>query len=92
MGLFASVPAPANIFLSADDVLGSKEEISTWQDKACSQEPEILATALPALSSGLSKQYAIQRRLFVHPSQSQAEYVHLTFQPLTPIFPNILLY
>lgn len=76
MGLFATIAAPAYVFLSAD-VLGSKEDVASWQDHAQVRNTEVLANVVPSLKAGLEKQYAVQQRLFAHNQQSQAEYVFI---------------
>lgn len=71
-GLFASVPAPAFVFLSAH-ALGSEDEISSWKSRAHVRYTDVLANTVPSLKSGLEKQYKIQQSLFSDKNQSQAE-------------------
>ena len=72
MGMLAAVPAPASVFLSAND-LGTQEEVASWQERAHAQNTEVLANTKPSLKAGLEKQYEIQRKLFANKRQSQAE-------------------
>lgn len=76
MGLFATVPAPAFVFLSAD-ALGSEEDIASWQAQALVQNTEALANSVPSLKAGLEKQYKVQQKFFADKKQSQAEFVAL---------------
>ena len=75
-GLYASVPAQAFVFPSAE-ALGTPQDIARWQAHAHAECTAALARVQPALRSGLEKQYAIHRRLFVDRTQPQAECVLL---------------
>lgn len=74
LGLFATVPAPGFVFLSAK-ALGTQEDLTSWQEHAHAGLTEVLANSVPSLRSGLEKQYKVQQKLFADPRQSQAEYV-----------------
>lgn len=86
MGMFATVPAPAFVFLSAD-ALGSEDDIKSWKDQAHAQNTEVLANTLPSLKSGLEKQYAIQRKLLNDKHQSQAELLQFAGRQPMPYAP-----
>ncbi|CDO78110.1 GMC oxidoreductase [Trametes cinnabarina] len=85
-GLFASVPAPAFVFLSAD-ALGSPEDIRSWKEHAQAKNTEFLASASPSLKSGLEKQYKVQQQLFDDKYQSQAELLQFAGRQPMPYAP-----
>ncbi|KAI8980779.1 GMC oxidoreductase [Trametes punicea] len=85
-GLFASVPAPAFVFLSAD-ALGSLEDVRSWKEHAHAKSTEVLANAVPSLKSGLEKQYKIQQQLFDDKNQSQAELLQFAGRQPLPYAP-----
>ncbi|EKM52284.1 uncharacterized protein PHACADRAFT_260581 [Phanerochaete carnosa HHB-10118-sp] len=86
LGLFASVPAPAFVFLSAD-ALGSPDDVQSWKEHAHAQNTEVLANAIPSLKSGLEKQYKIQQRLLSDKRQSQAELLQYAGRQPLPYVP-----
>ncbi|OSD00955.1 GMC oxidoreductase [Trametes coccinea BRFM310] len=85
-GLFASVPAPAFVFLPAD-ALGSPEDIRSWKEHAQAKSTEVLADVIPSLKSGLEKQYKVQQQLFDDKVQSQAELLQFAGRQPMPYAP-----
>ncbi|EKM52238.1 uncharacterized protein PHACADRAFT_260475 [Phanerochaete carnosa HHB-10118-sp] len=85
-GLYATIPALAFAFLSAD-ALGSPEDIASWQAHAYAECTDALAKVQPALRSGLEKQYAIHRKLFADKEQAQAELLMYTGRQRMPTAP-----